>query len=111
MHLCPLCFSPFSEQSSSLALRLYCSESVIQFYRPVSLCFKTAASQGTASHLTALYRAFSLTYPDAVFTFSSYPPLHPLSHGADAEVMFFIVVEVFGLDGSGLNLGRCSMWK
>ena len=39
MHLCPLCFSPSSEQSCSLAFCLYFLSRVIQFYRPVSFCF------------------------------------------------------------------------
>lgn len=43
-------------------------EPVIQFNRPVPLCLKHRHLSGQPSHLTALYLAFSLTYPDAVFT-------------------------------------------
>ena len=74
------------------------SEPVIQFYRPVSFCFKTAASQGTAftpdSSVPCIFADISgcgFHIPGA------YPP-HPLPHRTDAEVMFFIVVEVFGLE-------------
>lgn len=52
---------------------------------------------GQPSHLTALYLAFSLTYPDAVSRVWSLSSAS-LSHGADAEVMPFIVVEVFCLE-------------
>ena len=68
MHLCPLCFSPSSEQSSSLAFCLYFLSlwfsSIVRF--PFAL--KQRHLRGQPSHLTALYVAFSLTYPDAVFT-------------------------------------------
>ena len=71
---------------------------MIQFYRPVSFCFKTATSQGTAftpdSSVPCIFADISgcgFHIPGA------YPP-HPLPHRADAEVMFFIVVEVFGLE-------------
>ena len=97
MHLCPLCFSPSSEQSCSLALPVF-SEPVIQFYRPVSFALKQRHLSGQPSHLTALYLAFSLTYPDAVFT-CLVPILRILCPiGQMQKVMFFIVVEVFGLE-------------
>ena len=68
MHLCPLCFSPSSEQSNSLAFCLYFLSlwfnSIVLF--PFAL--KHRHLSGQPSHLMALYLAFSLTYPDAVFT-------------------------------------------
>ena len=77
---------------------LVLSKPMIQFYRPVSFCFKTATSQGTAftpdSPVPCIFADISgcgFHIPGA------YPP-HPLPRRADAEVMFFIVVEVFGLE-------------
>ena len=68
IHLCPLCFRPSSEQSSSLAFCRYLLSlwfsSIVLF--PFAL--KHRHLSGQPSHLTALYLAFSLTYPDAVFT-------------------------------------------
>ena len=70
-------------------------ESVIQFYRPVSFCFKTAASQGTSFTPDSSVPCIFVDISGCGFHIpGAYPP-HPLPHRADAEVMFFIVVEVF----------------
>ena len=71
---------------------------MIQFYRPVSFCFKTAASQGTAFTPDSSVPCIFVDISGCGFHIpGAYPP-HPLPHRADAEVMFFIVVEVFGLE-------------
>ena len=62
-------FQPFLGAELLFGFLPVFSEPVIQFYRP---CFLLSLKQrhlsGQPSHLTALYLAFSLTYPDAVFT-------------------------------------------
>ena len=77
---------------------LVLSKPMIQFYRPVSFCFKTAASQGTAFTPDSSVPCIFVDVSGCGFHIpGAYPP-HPLPHRADAEVMFFIVVEVFGLE-------------
>ena len=74
------------------------SESVILFYRPVSFCFKTAASQGTAFTPDSSVPCIFVDISGCGFHIpGAYPP-HPLPHRADTKVMFFIVVEVFRLE-------------
>ena len=97
MHLCPLCFSPSLEHSSSLAFCLYllslwfCSIVLFPFalkYRHLRTAFTPDSSvpcifvdiSGCGFHIPG-----------------AYPP-HPLPHRADTKVMFFIVVEVFRLE-------------
>ena len=94
----PSVFQSFLRAEQFFGSPLVLSKPMIQFYRPVSFCFKTAASQGTAftpdSSVPCIFADISgcgFHIPGA------YPP-HPLPHRADAEVMFFIVVEVFGLE-------------
>ena len=94
----PSVFQSFLRAEQFFGSPLVLSKPMIQFYRPVSFCFKTAASQGTAftpdSSVPCIFADISgcgFHIPGA------YPP-HPLPHRADAEVMFFIVVEVFRLE-------------
>ena len=101
LHLCPpSVFQSFpQEQRQFNGSPLVVSKPRIQFYRPVSFCFKTAASRGDSLHPdSSVPCIFRSTYPDAVFTFLVPILPHRLPHRADAEVMFFIVVEVFGLE-------------
>ena len=94
----PSVFQSFLRAEQFFGSPLVLSKPMIQFYRPVSFCFKTAASQGTAftpdSSVPCIFADISgcgFHIPGA------YPP-HPLPHRADADVMFFIVVEVFRLE-------------
>ncbi|CDD83710.1 uncharacterized protein BN666_00351 [Bacteroides sp. CAG:462] len=68
MHLRPLCFSPSSEQSNSLAFCLYFLSLWFSSIVLSPFALKHRHLSGQPSHLTALYLALSLTYPDAVFT-------------------------------------------
>ena len=94
----PSVFQSFLRAEQFFGSPLVLSKPMIQFYRPVSFCFKTAASQGTAftpdSSVPCIFADISgcgFHIPGA------YPP-HPLPHRADTKVMFFIVVEVFRLE-------------
>ena len=94
----PSVFQPFLRAEQLFSFPLVSPKSVIQFYRPVSFALKQRHLSGQPSHLTALYRAVSLTYPDAVFT-CLVPILRifcPI--GQMQKVMFLIVVKVFGLE-------------
>ncbi len=64
-----LCVSvlPLS-RAALLAFCLYFLSLWIQLYRSVPFALKHRHLSGQPSHLMALYVAFSLTYPDAVFT-------------------------------------------
>ena len=68
MHRLPLCLTPFSESNLSRACRLYWFNrwltSIIRFPRAL----KQLPRKGHPSHLCALYRALSVTYPLAVLS-------------------------------------------
>ena len=61
-------FQPFLGAEQLFGFLLVFPEPVVQFYRPVPLALKHRHLSGQPSHLTALYLALSLTYPDVVFT-------------------------------------------
>ena len=94
----PSVFQSFLRAEQFFGSPLVLSKPMIQFYRPVSFCFKTAASQGTAFTPDSSVPCIFVDISGCGFHIpGAYPP-HPLPHRADAEVMFFIVVEVFGLE-------------
>ena len=94
----PSVFQSFLRAEQFFGSPLVLSKPMIQFYRPVSFCFKTAASQGIAFTPDSSVPCIFVDISGCGFHIpGAYPP-HPLPHRADAEVMFFIVVEVFGLE-------------
>ena len=107
----PSVFQTFPEAEQLFSFPLVFPKSVIQFYRPVPFALKQRHLRGQPSHLTALYRAFSLTYPDAVFT-CLVPILRILCPIGQMQKSCSSLQQKFSaLNGSGLNLGRCFMWK
>lgn len=94
----PSVFQSFLRAEQFFGSPLVLSKPMIQFYRPVSFCFKTAASQGTSFTPDSSVPCIFVDISGCGFHIpGAYPP-HPLPRRADAEVMFFIVVEVFGLE-------------
>ncbi len=94
----PSVFQSFLRAEQFFGSPLVLPKPMIQFYRPVSFCFKTAASQGTAFTSDGSVPGIFADISGCCFHMSSPYPLHLLSHGADTKVLFFIVVEVFRLE-------------
>ena len=91
-------FQPFLRAEQFFGFLLVLPKPMIQFYRPVSFGFKTAASQGaTFTPDSSVPGIFADISGCSFHMPGAYPP-HPLPHRTNAEVMFFIIVEVFGLE-------------
>ena len=94
----PSVFQPFLGAEQLFSFPLVFPKSVIQFYRPVSFCFKTTAPQGAAFTPDSSVPGIFADISGCGFHIPGAYPLHPLPHRTDAEVIFLIVVEVFGLE-------------
>ena len=89
---------PFLGTKQFFGFPLVLSKPMIQLYRPVSFCFKTAASRQAAFTPDSSVPGTFTNISKCSFHMSGTYPPHPLPHRTDAEVMFLIVVEVFSLE-------------